>query len=247
MSQSLVPALRARPECVFATRPAASRRRFGLPRPRFRRCRRSTPAACWPTSRCCRRTSSKDAAPGSKGEELTVKFLQDAFTTIALSPGNTDGTFIQPLPPGGRHHRHQHEALDDHRQREKDDVPLARRCRGLDQARRRHVVNRELGDDLRRLRRDSFTEYNWDNFKDVDVKGRADPRARQRPADTECLRPVAARRHGVQRQGDDLLRPLDLQVRGRRPPRRGRHPDRPRDRSGRVSVHGRPGQPRREV
>src|SRR5688500_8228029 len=37
-------------------------------------------------------------APGSKGEELTVKFLQDAFTTIGLRPGNTDGTFIQPLP-----------------------------------------------------------------------------------------------------------------------------------------------------
>ena len=37
-------------------------------------------------------------APGSKGEELTVKFLQDAFTKIGLKPGNTDGTFVQPLP-----------------------------------------------------------------------------------------------------------------------------------------------------
>jgi Zn-dependent M28 family amino/carboxypeptidase len=37
-------------------------------------------------------------APGSKGEELTVKFLEDAFTKIGLRPGNTDGTFVQPLP-----------------------------------------------------------------------------------------------------------------------------------------------------
>ena len=37
-------------------------------------------------------------APGSKGEELTVKYLQDEFTKLGLKPGNPDGTFIQKVP-----------------------------------------------------------------------------------------------------------------------------------------------------
>ena len=58
-------------------------------------------------------------------------------------------------------------------------------------------------------------EFNWNDFKDVDVKGKTivvlvnDPQVPD-PAD-----PSEARSEDVQRQGDDLLRPLDLQVRGR--------------------------------
>src|SRR5947209_6071759 len=37
-------------------------------------------------------------APGTKGEELTVKYLVDEFKQIGLKPGNTDGTFIQKVP-----------------------------------------------------------------------------------------------------------------------------------------------------
>ena len=37
-------------------------------------------------------------APGTKGEELTVKYLVDQFWQIGLKPGNTDGTFIQKVP-----------------------------------------------------------------------------------------------------------------------------------------------------
>src|SRR6185503_3415758 len=36
--------------------------------------------------------------PGTKGEELTVKYLVDEFTKIGLKPGNTDGTYIQKVP-----------------------------------------------------------------------------------------------------------------------------------------------------
>ena len=36
--------------------------------------------------------------PGSKGEDLTVKYLADEFTKIGLKPGNTDGTYIQKVP-----------------------------------------------------------------------------------------------------------------------------------------------------
>ena len=37
-------------------------------------------------------------APGTKGEELTVTYLENAFRTLGLQPGNTDGTYIQTVP-----------------------------------------------------------------------------------------------------------------------------------------------------
>ncbi len=81
------------------------RRRRPLPRCRSPRCRRSIAAEVLDTSRCCRPTKFEGRAPGTKGEELTVKFLEDAFTKIGLKPGNTDGTSFSPcrswasLPP----------------------------------------------------------------------------------------------------------------------------------------------------
>src|SRR5688572_29877804 len=39
--------------------------------------------------------------PGTKGEELTVKYLEDAFRSLGLKPGNTDGTYIQKVPMVG--------------------------------------------------------------------------------------------------------------------------------------------------
>ena len=69
---------------------------------------------------CARRTSSPDAAlksisgdrmladiralssdefegrgPGSKGEELTIQYLQDQFRSAGLEPGNPDGSYLQ--------------------------------------------------------------------------------------------------------------------------------------------------------
>ena len=37
-------------------------------------------------------------APGTKGEELTVTYLVDQFKKVGLKPGNTDGTYIQKVP-----------------------------------------------------------------------------------------------------------------------------------------------------
>jgi len=37
-------------------------------------------------------------APGTKGEELTVKYLSDQFKKAGLQPGNTDGTYVQKVP-----------------------------------------------------------------------------------------------------------------------------------------------------
>jgi hypothetical protein len=36
--------------------------------------------------------------PGTKGEELTVAFLIDQFKKVGLKPGNTDGTYVQKVP-----------------------------------------------------------------------------------------------------------------------------------------------------
>jgi Zn-dependent M28 family amino/carboxypeptidase len=36
--------------------------------------------------------------PGSRGEELTVAYLVDAFKKAGLKPGNTDGTYVQKVP-----------------------------------------------------------------------------------------------------------------------------------------------------
>src|SRR6266508_4793397 len=37
-------------------------------------------------------------APGTKGEELSVKYIQDQFKTLNLKPGNPDGTYVQKVP-----------------------------------------------------------------------------------------------------------------------------------------------------
>ena len=40
-------------------------------------------------------------APGSKGEELSVKYISDQFKKIGLKPGNPDGTYTQEVPLAG--------------------------------------------------------------------------------------------------------------------------------------------------
>jgi Zn-dependent M28 family amino/carboxypeptidase len=40
-------------------------------------------------------------APGTKGEELSVKYITDEFKQIGLKPGNPDGTYTQEVPLAG--------------------------------------------------------------------------------------------------------------------------------------------------
>ena len=37
-------------------------------------------------------------APGTKGEELSVKYISDQFKQIGLKPGNPDGSYVQEVP-----------------------------------------------------------------------------------------------------------------------------------------------------
>ena len=79
-------------------------------------------------------------------------------------------------------------------------------------------------------------EYNWDDFKDVDVKGKTIIVLVNDPPIPDPAERHEARSEDLRRQGDDLLRPLDLQVRGGRAEGSGRRADRARDRPGRLSV-----------
>jgi Zn-dependent M28 family amino/carboxypeptidase len=36
--------------------------------------------------------------PGSKGEQLTIKYVEDQFRSAGLEPGNPDGTYLQSVP-----------------------------------------------------------------------------------------------------------------------------------------------------
>ncbi len=71
-------------------------------------------------------------------------------------------------------------------------------------------------------------ERQWDDFKGMDVRGKIlvvfinDP---------DFDGPLGRWRPRLRRQGDDLLRPLDLQIRTGRQARRRRRPDRPRGRA----------------
>jgi len=40
-------------------------------------------------------------APGTKGEELSVKYITEQFKAIGLKPGNPDGTYMQEVPLAG--------------------------------------------------------------------------------------------------------------------------------------------------
>jgi len=37
-------------------------------------------------------------APGTKGEELSVKYISDQFKQIGLKPGSPDGSYMQEVP-----------------------------------------------------------------------------------------------------------------------------------------------------
>ncbi len=40
-------------------------------------------------------------APGTKGEQLSVKYIEDQFRAVGLEAGNPDGTFRQKVPLAG--------------------------------------------------------------------------------------------------------------------------------------------------
>ena len=109
-------------------------------------------------------------APGSKGEELTLKYLEGEFKKIGLAPGNTDGTYVQDLPLVGITAANTKPLVvtgggTKTTFRWRDDV-VAWTKRVADTA---AIENSELifaGYGV------TAPEFDWNDFKDVDIKGK---------------------------------------------------------------------------
>ena len=159
-------------------------------------------------------------APGTPGEALAVNYITGQFRAAGLEPGNPDGTWIQKVPlagitpsgfsplvvkKGGHTLALKHDA---------DVVAFSPRVTDA-------ISLNELRAGLRGLRR-AGARVSVGRLQGHGRQGQDDRRARQRPAGRRRGRRDEARREDLRRQGDDVLRPLDLQVReGRRARRRG--------------------------
>jgi Zn-dependent M28 family amino/carboxypeptidase len=109
-------------------------------------------------------------APGTRGEELTVKYLEDEFRKLGLQPGNPDGSYIQKVPLVGITAANSQPltvSKGAERQTFKwaDDV-VAWTKRVTDAAAIRNSDLVFVGYGV------TAPEYSWDDFKGVDVKGK---------------------------------------------------------------------------
>jgi Zn-dependent M28 family amino/carboxypeptidase len=107
-------------------------------------------------------------APGSKGEELTVKYITDQFKKIGLKPGNPDGTYTQEVPLAGIKSEPQMSFVT----REKtmdlkfpDDFVAS-------SARLQPEIKIDKSDLIFVGYGAVAPEYGWDDYKNVDVKGK---------------------------------------------------------------------------
>ena len=106
--------------------------------------------------------------PGSRGEDLTVEYLIAQFQALGLKPGNPDGTYVQQVPLAGvkstaevswtaGRERIAMKRLDDY-------VAISRRLTPEVEVKNSDVVFVGYGV--------VAPEYGWDDYKDVDVKGK---------------------------------------------------------------------------
>jgi len=114
-------------------------------------------------------SSKTTVAPGTKGEDLTVAYVADQFKAIGLKPGNTDGTYIQNVPLVGITASPAPLTFSKGPQKQtlkwKDDV-VAWTKHVAESA---SITNSELvfvGYGV------VAPEYNWDDYKGVDVAGK---------------------------------------------------------------------------
>ena len=107
-------------------------------------------------------------APGTKGEELTVRYLIDQFTKLGLKPGNPDGTYVQKVPLAGI--RSQSEASFDaggskiELRTVEDYVAVSRRFTPEIKVENSDMVFVGYGV--------VAPEYGWDDYKGADLKGK---------------------------------------------------------------------------
>jgi Zn-dependent M28 family amino/carboxypeptidase len=107
--------------------------------------------------------------PGSNGEQLTIGYLQDQFRTLGLEPGNPDGTYLQNVPLVGiTPDPHMQLTFNGHGRSfapkfEKDFVAWTKRVAD------RSSVDADVvfvGYGVQ------APEFQWDDFKGLDVRGK---------------------------------------------------------------------------
>ena len=107
--------------------------------------------------------------PGTRGEELSINYIADQFKKVGLEPGNTDGTYFQKVPLVGISTQ--------------QDAVMNVKASGKDMKLR----YREdfVGRSVRIVEKTGFDadmvfvgygvvapEYGWDDYKNVDVRGK---------------------------------------------------------------------------
>ena len=107
-------------------------------------------------------------APGTKGEELSVKYISDQFKKIGLKPGNPDGTYTLEVPLAGiKSEPRMSFTIGDKTIDLKypdDFVASSARLQPEIKVEKSDVVFVGYGI--------VAPEYGWDDYKDVDVRGK---------------------------------------------------------------------------
>ena len=128
------------------------------------------PAAVLETTTKMSSNKFQGRSPGSVGEDLTVAYLQMRLEQLGLKPGNPDGTFIQKVPLVGITGTEAKPLTF-----AKDGQTLGMKWRDDVVAWSRHVAPAAsvAGSDVVFVGYGvEAPEYNWNDFKDVDVKGK---------------------------------------------------------------------------
>src|SRR5881397_498896 len=107
-------------------------------------------------------------APGTKGEELSVKYIADQFKKIGLKPGNPDGTYTQEVPLAGI------------KSEPRMSFAISGKTMDLKYADDFVASSARLQPEIKIEKSDlAFVgygvvapEYGWDDYKDVDVRGK---------------------------------------------------------------------------
>jgi len=107
-------------------------------------------------------------APGTKGEELSVKYIADQFKKIGLKPGNPDGTYTQEVPLAGI------------KSEPRMSFSLGDKTMGLKYPDDFVASSARLQPEIKIDQADVVfvgygvvaSEYGWDDYKDVGVRGK---------------------------------------------------------------------------
>jgi Zn-dependent M28 family amino/carboxypeptidase len=128
------------------------------------------PAAVLETTKRFSADKFQGRAPGTAGEDLAVAYLQQRFEQLGLQPGNPDGTYIQKVPLVGITGS------------EAKPLTFAKGSEKLTLKWRDEVVawSKHVAPSASVANTDvvfvgygvEAPEYNWNDFKDVDVKGK---------------------------------------------------------------------------